>query len=474
MRYLLVALLLCVCQTTWADDVPPPQPVAKRDPLSFSPQQTETPALQNALMPPYLDQTEGNAATMYYRALLFLSEANRLNQDPNLWTNIRNWASEPLDAFPVDKAREALKTFQAVLDSIEIAGRRTDCHWDLPQAEYKENVYYLRLPEIQEMRDIARLFVLKSRLEIATRDYEQAVRTFQTTYAMARHVSEPPIIICDLVGVAIVSMINEQVATFVRAPDAPNLYWPLTALPRPIINVRPSMGLEGNGLYFVFPQLLAAKTKTLTPEQWQTELEAFLKKFEKVAADTGGMDADELAEIKKKTDLETVMTRAVEAKTGLIKMGHPSEAAKAMATGQAILLYTALVFDHFRDDLFKWAYVPLAKAGEEFRNARKSIEENSDTIEFVPIAALFLPALDGAARAIGRQDARIAQLRVFEAIRMYTAKNDGVLPDNLSDIKAMPIPDDPLTGKPFFYRREGETATLGTMPLRIAKSSKDN
>ncbi|QDU42594.1 hypothetical protein Mal52_10570 [Symmachiella dynata] len=468
MRFVFVGLLLIICQTCWADDAPP-QAIAKRDPLSFTPQRVETPALQYALMPPYLDQTEGNAATMYYRALLFLSEANRLNQDPNLWTNIRNWASEPLDTFPVDKARETLKTFQAVLDSIEIAARRTDCHWDLPQAEYKENVYYLRLPEIQEMRDIARLLVLKSRLEIATSDYEQAVRTFQTTYAMARHVSQPPIIICDLIGVAIVSMINDQVAAFVRAPDAPNLYWPLTALPRPIIDVRPSMGLEGNGLYFVFPQLLAAKTKTLTPEQWQAELEAFLKKFEKVAADTGGMDADELADIKKKTDQETVLARAVEAKTGLIKMGHPPEEAKAMATGQAILLYTALVFDHFRDDLFKWAYVPLAEAGEEFRNARNSIEENSDTVEIVPIAALLLPALDGAARAIGRQDARIAHLRAFEAIRMYTAKNDGVLPDKLSEIKAVPIPNDPLTGKPFFYHLDGETGALGTMPLRIAQ-----
>lgn len=468
MRFVFFGLLLIVCQTCCADD-PSSQPVAKRDPLSFTSQPMETPALQYALMPPYLEQTEGNAATMYYRALLELSELERQKKDANLFNEVLAWTAAPADVFNVEKVRDTLKPFRAVLESTEIAARRTYCRWDLPQAENKENLYYITLNESQEMREIARLLVLKARLEITEGDYDQAVRTFQTTYAMARHVSEPPIIICDLIGVAIVSMINDQVAAFVRAPDAPNLYWPLTALPRPIIDVRPSMGLEGNGLYFVFPQLLAAKTKSLTPEQWQAELEAFLKKFEKVAAATGGMDADELAEIKKKTNLETVMARALEAKTGLIKMGQPSQAAKDMAAGQAILLYTALVFDHFRDDLFKWAYVPLAEAGEEFRNARKSIKENSDTIELVPVAALLLPALDGVVRAVQRQESVIAQLRGFEAIRMYAAEHDGELPGKLSDITAVPIPSDPLTGKPFFYHRDGETGALGTMPLRIAK-----
>jgi hypothetical protein len=114
MRLLLVALLLCVCQTSRADDAPQ-QPVAKRDPLSFTPQRTETPALQNALMPRYLDRTNGYAATMYYRAFLFLDEANRLNKDPNLWDNIWNWASAPIDGFLINKAREALKLPLVVL-----------------------------------------------------------------------------------------------------------------------------------------------------------------------------------------------------------------------------------------------------------------------------------------------------------------------------------------------------------------------
>ena len=468
MRFLVVILLICACQTCWADDESP-QPAAKRDPLSFTPQRAETPALKYALLPPFLDQTDGNAATMYYRALLLLGEVERQRPGDKLWGDVLAWTAAPINDFNVQQVRDTLKPFQAVLESTEIAARRSQCRWDFPMAEFKERIFEIRLHEIQEIRSIARLLVLKARLEIAEQNYEQAIGTFQTTYAMARHVAEAPFIISDLVAVAIVAMIGEQVAAFLHAPEAPNLYWPLTALPRPIIDIRPSMALEGNSLYFVFPQLLAAKTKTLTPEQWQAELETFLKKFEKLAADSGGIDEDELAKIKKKTNLETVMARSVEAKTGLIKMGHPPQSAKDMASGQAILLYTALVWDHFRDDLFKWAYVSLAEAGEEFQNARKSIAENSDTVEIVPIAALLMPAVDQAFRAAERQEIIIAQLRVFEAIRMYAAENDGELPNQLADIKAVPIPNNPQTGQPFHYSRDGETGNVGTMPLKVAK-----
>jgi hypothetical protein len=52
---------------------------------------------------------------MYYRAFLFLDEANRLNKDPNLWDNIWNWASAPIDGFLINKAREALKLPLVVL-----------------------------------------------------------------------------------------------------------------------------------------------------------------------------------------------------------------------------------------------------------------------------------------------------------------------------------------------------------------------
>jgi hypothetical protein len=45
-------------------------------------------------------------------------------------------------------------------------------------------------------------------------------------------------------------------------------------------------------------------------------------------------------------------------------------------------------------------------------------------------------------------------------LRIYAAAHEGRLPDKLDDVKEVPIPNDPGTGKPFEYSREGETATV--------------
>ena len=67
------------------------------------------------------------------------------------------------------------------------------------------------------------------------------------------------------------------------------------------------------------------------------------------------------------------------------------------------------------------------------------------------------------ASAQGRLDQRIALLRHVEALRLYAAEHEGTLPAKLSDI-AVPLPDDPVTGKPFRYEATGNTAHLRGSP----------
>jgi hypothetical protein len=78
---------------------------------------------------------------------------------------------------------------------------------------------------------------------------------------------------------------------------------------------------------------------------------------------------------------------------------------------------------------------------------------------------MLLPALHKVLAAQNRLDRRIAALRVIEALRMHAAANNGQLPEKLSDVKVVPVPNDPGTGRPFEYRREGRGATLtGRIP----------
>ncbi|HEX5269924.1 MAG TPA: hypothetical protein VFW33_05535, partial [Gemmataceae bacterium] len=66
--------------------------------------------------------------------------------------------------------------------------------------------------------------------------------------------------------------------------------------------------------------------------------------------------------------------------------------------------------------------------------------------------------------AAARLDRRIAALRCVEALRLYAAAHDGKLPVALADVKEVPIPDDPMTGKPFAYKVDGDTATITAGP----------
>ena len=76
-----------------------------------------------------------------------------------------------------------------------------------------------------------------------------------------------------------------------------------------------------------------------------------------------------------------------------------------------------------------------------------------------------LPHIIKLRRTQGRLEQQIALLRHVEALRLYAAEHDGKLPARLSDI-SVPLPVDPVTGKPFAYAAERNTAHLRGGSLR--------
>jgi hypothetical protein len=73
-----------------------------------------------------------------------------------------------------------------------------------------------------------------------------------------------------------------------------------------------------------------------------------------------------------------------------------------------------------------------------------------------------LPAIGNVIHAQVRTDRQIAEMRCVEALRMHAAER-GRWPQSLSEITAVPVPDDPGTGKPFQYRLEGSKAILDSV-----------
>ncbi len=83
-----------------------------------------------------------------------------------------------------------------------------------------------------------------------------------------------------------------------------------------------------------------------------------------------------------------------------------------------------------------------------------------------------MPAVRNVRQAQARVDQRIALLRHVEALRLHAAEHNGTLPAKLSDV-AVPLPDDPVTGKPFRYEVIGNTAHLrGSPPAGPGKGTR--
>jgi hypothetical protein len=155
------------------------------------------------------------------------------------------------------------------------------------------------------------------------------------------------------------------------------------------------------------------------------------------------------------------------AKRALIEQGMTPEEVEAMAVGQVVLLHTKRQFDQLRDELLKCALLPYWQAKPHLDQLRDRMRQARHRWEEVlPLCDEYFPAVQAGSTAFVRPDRRIAELRLFEALRLYAASHNGRLPERLEDI-GVPIPIDPITGKPFEYRLDGDVAHVEGPP-RVA------
>ncbi len=419
------------------------------------------PALKYQLLPPFLERRPGNAAVWWNR---LLAERNvffdRCYKEWEESGTIAQWLDIPLGT-PQEKAYRETDLAKVIdilrgggiYSDMERAARFESCDWQLPVRE--GNFIAMLLPEIQQSRMYARLLSAKARLEIVEGKYAEAVRTLQTGYAEARHVAQGPTLINSLVGVTIAGLMSYQVQQFVQQPDAPNLYWALSTLPRPLVDFRPGGEAESNLLYLQLPELCDIDKKQLSPEGWRDLLN-------KVVVETGrcGSDNYNSQKITEAAARLSILQGYPRAKRYLIERGRNAAEVEAMPVAQVILLYSLQVYDELSEEQCKWFFLPAAEAGDGLQRTGWQVNEEIATREIIPLAHVFLSATEAAKNAETRCEWQIATLRIFEALRLYAAAHDGRLPERLSDITEVPIPMNPSDGKPFSYERQGNKAIL--------------
>ncbi len=236
--------LIGIPAAVFADDPPKAKtlPEAKKstafDPVEITihPKTAPVPALKYRLFPAEPDRTPGDAAPIYIRLGVGMQGTETIHK------RVGELASLPVKDLPIDEARKLVEQLRFRLEQLSFGARRKTCDWNYTLSEQREDAITILLPDVQEMRNWTRVLQVKIGLEIAEKKYDDAIRDIETGIAFSRHVGEGPFLINMLVGTAQANVMLAKIEELIAEPDAPNLYWALTALPQPLVGVR--MALE--------------------------------------------------------------------------------------------------------------------------------------------------------------------------------------------------------------------------------------
>jgi hypothetical protein len=474
-RYLTVYCLIiaaCFALPAWADvtyeNVQDGDDEIRVARMTVSPAAEPVPALRHRLVARDIDLQAGNAAPYYYRALLDSTRTmDRVRKE--FGDEFDTWYFGggdviPIGNLPLDKVRKAVEMSNSpIRDYLRDAMLHRDCDWALDIESLRgPNVIAVLLPEFQESRELGRILSLQSRLATAEQRYEDAIEAIRMNYRLGRDVATGPLLVCGLIGIAIDGIANLTATELIAAPDSPNMYWALTELPQPAIDLRPATRFEMDFGPRMFPFIHHAETTDRSPQEWNRLYAHAFRDLAKVGEGGISWRNDTAVAI---GAIGTAIVGYSHAKAQLIAQGMDSGRVEKMAVGQVMAIYTERMCQQFADDFQKLWYVPFSdmrkyddELGARLRDAGPF--GGGQHREVLPIAAQLLPAMQWARTAQVRLEREVAALRIIEALRMYAAEHGGGLPKTLDEITAVPVPPNPATGKPFAYRLDGQTAVL--------------
>ena len=425
-----------------------------------------TPAFQHRFIKPRTELKESNAPAFYRR---IYAENDLRGKNKRLENEIGeqwyDWATAdtPLSEIPLEQLRRAANMFQYEVTHGARAGADSKhCDWGLAieQIEGIETIQFL-LPEFQGMRNLARGVALNARLAIAERRFDDAVDFLRINYRLAADTGQVPLLVCVLIGDAVVGITYNSALDLIAAPDSPNLYWALSELPDPIVPMREALRFEMSIGPRIFPLLKDAETAVRAPEEWNRLFHDAAEIMPQLVSGRLAWRTRALAEF---GGVGAGILGYPHAKRRLVEWGYSSEEVDAMAVGQVLAIYSARTYQFHADNMEKAFYTGFSQSQQLLREADQqlgdagSFSENPDR-ELFPVAEALVPAVSACRNAEMRIRRDVAALRVIEALRMHAAEQ-GSLPDSLDVVTCVPVPLNPATDRPFDYSLSGEVAVL--------------
>lgn len=411
--------------------------------LSLHPASEPVPPLKYRLLPEFRDQIAGNATVWYGKVF---AEQQALTNHSEFWRDYDRYMKLPLDELREEEFVAGIVNSRLLYGFLEKAARAQSCDWQLRVRQ--ESYYDILLPEVQQTRSFARLLSLKVRFQIAEGDLDGAIRSLQSGFALAQNVARGETVVNALIGTAIHRVMTDRVMELVQQPGAPNLYWALTSLPNPAIDFRPNLEAELAALSLSFRLFDQVQSDDFDRAHWNDRLRQFWEAAEKNRRNrTSPAEPVELL----------VMRKYPLAKKRLIDGGFDQARVDAMPVARVVLLQSYLEYERRMQRQYRWVNFPYAEAIERLSDEKKA---DSGVTETLPLQQLFGADVRSIIKAKAITQLYVELLRTVEAIRLHAALHDGKLPEKLSEVTVVPVPDDPMTGQPFSYQLSGDTATI--------------
>lgn len=393
--------------------------------LNVQPMAAPKPALRYVLLPELKEMQPGNPIENYLKCIL--------DQD----------FSSPVEKLTPQALRQA-----------DRAARMDKPDWQI-LLKAKTDGIGLLLPDVQKMRMLASELQQRFHAEVAQHRFDDAIRTAKTMFALSRHMGEHPTLIGDLVAIAIAFVAIGPLEEMLEQPGCPNLYWALTNLPNPLVPLE--KGMEGERL------LIQAELHDLDENAPMSE-----ERLRKLIGHVDELRRLDGPNQKFKTTRRWLNERNKDeklvqaARRRLVEVGFSDKKLALFPADQLLLLDQKREFEVGRDEFMKLMNLPTWQA-QEMGAHIKPPKKDETLFDFL------VPALLKVHSAKGRLEQRIALLRHVEALRLYAAEHEGKMPEELRNCP-VPLPEDPFTGKPFRYRKEGDTGHLfGTPPKGFEK-----
>lgn len=430
--------------------------------VELTPKEEAQPALSIRFIPHLADRKDGNAAIFYLQALAFAEQsiARRAKEAFDLEKGglAESWRGEVHpDDLPLEDVHEYLSYTDFQRRFLREAVLRKACDFDRHIRDEEKPLLFL-LPEIQALRELARLQALRFRVAIAESNLDEAIAIQGQMLGLANHLSSEPFLVSSLVGIACAGIAMNDHYFLAEESDCPNLYWAFATLPKPLVNMDESMAFERDFLYESFERLREVDETPRSDEFWQScvsDLSDLAKDFEIEG------DIPFVEQLGAKAAIQMAIAAAYPGAMKLLvkEAGYRIEDLNKLTKTHVFFLAMKKHYDLSRDEAFKCYYVPYPKRSDfQFEERLES-----DMAEYGVVTAasnMVLPALQAAGTAQARCEQYFAMAQTVEAIRDHLASH-GQLPANLAELR-LPAPADPATGTDFYYelRKRDKEAVL--------------